>query len=190
MGNKGSKKDPTKLNDDEIQLLLANTSFTREEIITWHQGFLKDCPNGKLDKKKFIEIYKVFYPNGKADKFCSHVFKVFDSDSTGFIDFMEFLTAISVTAQGDTRKKLMLAFKVYDTDKNGRVDKKEMEKIIEAIYDLVGETDRKGSNSPSERVKQIMARLDKDNSGYLSEMEFVDGCSNDPILRGLLAPNS
>ena len=75
-------------------------------------------------------------------------------------------------------------------DKNGRVDKKEMEKIIEAIYDLLGEEHRKGENSPSERVKVIMQKLDKDQNGYLSEDEFVDGCLADPVLRSLLAPNS
>lgn len=34
------------------------------------KGFLRDCPNGRLDKKKFIEVYKRFYPQGKADAFC------------------------------------------------------------------------------------------------------------------------
>jgi len=190
MGNKTGKKDPTKITEEEFQILLACTSFSREEINQWHSGFIKDCPKGKLDKKRFIEVYKVFYPQGKADKFCSHVFKVFDTDSSGEIDFMEFLIAISITAQGDARKKLTLAFKMYDVDKNGKVDKKEMEKIIEAIYDLLGEDQRKGENSPSERVKQIMAKLDKDANGYLSEQEFVDGCIADPKLRGLLAPNA
>lgn len=122
-----------------------------------------------------MEVYKVFYPQGKADKFCSHVFKVFDTDRSGLIDFTEFLIAISVTAQGDARKKLILAFKMYDVDKNGTVDKKEMLKIIEAIYDLLGEELRRGENSPSERVKTIMNKLDKDNSGTLSENEFVEG---------------
>jgi hypothetical protein len=42
-----------------------------------------------------------------------------------------------------------------------------MEKIIEAIYDLLGEEQRKGDNSPSERVKVIMQKLDKDQNGYL-----------------------
>ena len=75
-------------------------------------------------------------------------------------------------------------------DKNGNVDKKEMEKIIEAIYDLVGEEHRKGENSPSERVKKIMNKLDKDRDGYLNEKEFVNGCLEDPVLRNLLAPNA
>jgi hypothetical protein len=39
-------------------------------------------------------------------------------------DFIEFLIAISITAQGDARKKLSLAFKIYDQDKNGTVDRK------------------------------------------------------------------
>lgn len=73
-----------------------------------------------MDKKKFIEAYQSFYPQGKADKFCGHVFKVFDVDQSSRIDFTEFLIAISVTSQGDAKKKLSMAFKMYDMDKNGK----------------------------------------------------------------------
>lgn len=73
-----------------------------------------------MDKKRFIDAYKAFYPQGKADKFCNHVFKVFDFDNSGQIDFTEFLIAISVTAQGNAKKKLSMAFKMYDMDKNGK----------------------------------------------------------------------
>ncbi len=68
-----------------------------------------------------------------------------------------------------------MAFNMYDVDKNGSVDKKEMQRIIEAIYDLLGEELHKGENSPSERVETIMSKLDKDNSGSLSKDEFVEG---------------
>lgn len=42
MGSKGSKgkKKTTQLSEDEINLLLSNTSFTREEIFKWHEGFI------------------------------------------------------------------------------------------------------------------------------------------------------
>ncbi len=80
----------------------------------------KKGPKGQLDKKKFIDAYKAFYPQGKADKFCHHVFKVFDADGSGTIDFTEFLIAISVTAQGNAKKKLGMAFKMYDMDRNGK----------------------------------------------------------------------
>ncbi|RNA44289.1 neuronal calcium sensor 2-like [Brachionus plicatilis] len=184
------KSDPAELTQEEIQLLLQNTHFNQKQIEEWHSGFIKDCPKGKLDKKKFIDVYKQFYPHGKADKFCGHVFKTFDTDGSGEIDFVEFLIAISVTSQGDIKDKLRMAFNMYDIDKNGRIDKKEMEKIIEAIYDLLGEENRKGENSPPRRVLKIMAKLDKNNDGSLSPDEFINGCLNDEILRHLLAPNA
>jgi len=65
-------------------------------------------------------VYKEFYPQGKADKFCAQVFSVFDADNSGRIDFTEFLIAISVSTQKDIKKKLHLAFAMYDTNKNGK----------------------------------------------------------------------
>lgn len=74
MGSKKSKPDKkstkNELTDEEILLLLKNTHFNREQILEWHVGFIKDCPKGKLDKKKFVDVYKQFYPHGKAEKFC------------------------------------------------------------------------------------------------------------------------
>lgn len=51
----------------------------------------KDCPSGKLNKKKFIEVYKQFYPTGKAEKFCEYVFRTFDTDGSGNIGNSTFL---------------------------------------------------------------------------------------------------
>ena len=81
MRNKDKDNENGILTEEKIKSLMENTSFKREEIIKWHEGFIKDCPKGQLTKKKFIEVYKVFYPHGKADKFCSLVFKVFDTGS-------------------------------------------------------------------------------------------------------------
>jgi Ca2+-binding EF-hand superfamily protein len=64
-----------------------------------------------------------------------------------------------------------------------------MEKIILAIYDLIGETNRKGDNDPKQRVSAIFQKLDRDNSGTLTEEEFVEGCLQDPVLMKFLAPN-
>lgn len=65
-----------------------------------------------------------------------------------------------------------------------------MVKIIEAIYDLLGEENRKGENSPPKRVNKIMLKLDQNNDGSLSADEFIEGCLHDDILRNLLAPNA
>ncbi|CAF4904662.1 unnamed protein product, partial [Rotaria sp. Silwood2] len=90
MGNKTSgneKKDPAILTDEDLKTLKMNTQYTEEEILAWHSGFLKDCPTGKLDKKQFLNVYRRFYPEGKADKYCNFVFKAFDIDNNNWIDF-------------------------------------------------------------------------------------------------------
>ena len=95
---------------------------------------LQDCPNGKLTPNTFCEMYKMFFPAGDADKFCENVFRTFDADKSGTIDFkvgklllkedgatsvsevllrflQEFLMAIDVTSAGTPREKLLWAFR-------------------------------------------------------------------------------
>jgi hypothetical protein len=40
MGNSQHREALVDLTEDHIQMLLDNTSFSREEIIDWHNGFL------------------------------------------------------------------------------------------------------------------------------------------------------
>jgi Ca2+-binding EF-hand superfamily protein len=69
------------------------------------------------------------------------------------------MIAFSTTVKGDIQEKLRMTFKTFNNDKNSKIDKKELEKIIEAIYDLMGEENRKGENAPSARVKRTMLKL-------------------------------
>ncbi|CAF2541686.1 unnamed protein product [Rotaria sp. Silwood2] len=74
-----------------------------------------------------------------------------------------------------------------DTDKFGR--RKEMKKIMDAIFDLLGE-ERKGTNTPQLKVDQIFSRMDTNGDGKLSKEEFISGCLQDDYLRRLLAPSA
>ena len=69
-------------------------------------------------------------------------------------------------------------------DRNGSLDKKEIEQIYVAIYDLLGEEkeNRKGENDPKVRVVELFKKLDKDSSGILSEEEFIQGCLGKNLL--------
>ena len=92
--------------------------------------FQRDCPDGLLSKNKFLEVYSTFFPTGNPDKFCNHVFRSFDGDNSGKIDFKEFLLAINITSGGDPKSKLDWAFTMYDIDGNGTIEKNEMVEII------------------------------------------------------------
>ena len=90
----------------------------------------RDCPDGLLSKAKFLEVYSTFFPAGNPDQFCEHVFRSFDKDNSGKIDFKEFLLAINITSGGNPSQKLNWAFAMYDIDGNGTIEKNEMVEII------------------------------------------------------------
>ena len=78
----------------------------------WYKGFKQDCPDGHLTREAFMKIYSKCFTGGSAQDFCDHVFRTFDSDKNGFIDFKEFLLAIDVTSSGTPEQKLNWAFRL------------------------------------------------------------------------------
>ncbi|CAF4248652.1 unnamed protein product, partial [Adineta steineri] len=117
-------------------------------------------------------------------------FATFDQNDDGSIDFDEFLLAISATSHGDLDDRLSVAFDMYDISDDGFIDQKELAKMILAMYDLVGETDRKGDRDPKKRATEIISKLDVGGDKKLNKQEFIAGCKNDPVIRRLLAPNA
>ena len=83
MGCSSSKTTAVNLTDEDIAFLTRNTQYTEKEIRDWYKGFQRDCPDGKLTKPKFIEIYQMFFSGGSASRFCEHVFRTFDADQDG-----------------------------------------------------------------------------------------------------------
>ncbi len=51
----------------------------------------KDCPDGKLSRSKFEKTYNSFselqLKSENAHKFSKYLYKAFDKDRNGFIDF-------------------------------------------------------------------------------------------------------
>ena len=178
------------LSDDDLEFCKRNTRYTEDEIKNWYKNFKKDCPSGILTKEKFVDVYKLFFPRGNAENFCNHVFRTFDTDKNGEINFVEFLLAINVTLSGTLQEKLKYAFKLYDVDGNGLIDQGEMNRIVLAIYELIGENDdMTPKDTPEDRTRLIFSQMDLNGDGYLTQDEFVQGCEKDNELSSLLAPH-
>ena len=115
-----------------------------------------DCPEGRLDKKDFGKIYTQFFPFGDPGEFANYVFDVFDENKNGYIDFKEFICALSATSRGTLEEKLKClslsgvslldligasagAFQLYDINRDGHISYQEMLQIVQAIYKMTGQ---------------------------------------------------
>ncbi|KAF1426560.1 Neuronal calcium sensor 1, partial [Spheniscus magellanicus] len=169
-----------------------------------YKGFIKDCPSGQLDAAGFQKIYKQFFPFGDPTKFATFVFNVFDENKDGRIEFSEFIQALSVTSRGTLDEKLRCkcsprdagglspsallwlagAFKLYDLDNDGYITRNEMLDIVDAIYQMVGNTVElpEEENTPEKRVDRIFAMMDKNADGKLTLQEFQEGSKADPSI--------
>uniref|UniRef100_A0A0X3P222 Neuronal calcium sensor 2 n=1 Tax=Schistocephalus solidus TaxID=70667 RepID=A0A0X3P222_SCHSO len=175
-----------KLPKEDLEFLMSNTHFTKKQIKQWYNGFIRDCPSGQLSKKKFIEVYSGFFPDGNAEEFCTHVFRTFDKDNSGKIDFKEFLLAINITSGGRPKEKLEWAYQMYDIDGNGTIERNEMVEIIRAIYSMLGADGSSAELSPEARTEEIFAKMDENKDGVLTRDEFMNGCLSDQYLLSML----
>lgn len=132
----------------------------------------------------FSRYFERLRPDKELQLFGAQIFNAFDANKNGRIDFCEFLIAISLTTDSDPEQKLRFAFKMYDINNDDKLDIHEVEKIIEGIYDFTGQKERKGKSAPREVAKSLLRKCDKDESGYLTQDEFIHTIA-DPTLNAL-----
>jgi len=185
----GQKASQLKLTD--IYQLRNETLFTESEIKEFHRDFLKHHPSGKMTEEDLQKLYKKVFPTGDPKMLVNQIFRIYDTDKNGFIDFREFLCVLSVIANGPSQAKLKLAFELYDQDGSGFISREEYESILMASLLCQGIrkaacalTKNEGAEKNPDRV--TFERLDSNSDNKVSFEEFEEYSKRDPTLVGLM----
>ncbi|XP_006808328.1 guanylate cyclase activator 1d [Neolamprologus brichardi] len=166
MGNHGSSLDD----------ILA------EDMNHWYNKFMKESPSGLITLFELKAILNLKGLNEEANRCVEQVFFTFDMDGDGYINFVEYIAAISLMLKGEINQKLKWYFKLFDQDGNGKIDKEELETILQAIQDITQNKDI----DPEEIVSLIFERIDVKGEGELTLEEFIEGAKDHEDIMDML----
>ncbi|CAF1228963.1 unnamed protein product, partial [Didymodactylos carnosus] len=88
---------PERLNSSQIQALASKTKYSKDEIEKYYHKFITEYPSGKISKEAFYEAYHELHPEAKSHQDAA-MFKKFDINNSGDIDFREFMVALKANS--------------------------------------------------------------------------------------------
>ncbi|XP_018949093.1 visinin-like [Cyprinus carpio] len=175
MGNAKSSAMSKEILED----LKLSTKFSENELSQWYENFQKQCPSGRITPEEFQKIYERFFPDSDAAAYAQHVFRSFDTNDDGTLDFKEYIIALHMTSTGKTERKLEWAFSLFDVDKNGYITKSEVAEICQAIFKLIPKDEQENlpaeENTPEKRADKLWSFFNKKDNERLAEGEFIQG---------------
>uniref|UniRef100_A0A673BKL3 Guanylyl cyclase-activating protein 1 n=1 Tax=Sphaeramia orbicularis TaxID=375764 RepID=A0A673BKL3_9TELE len=136
----------------------------------WYKKFMTECPSGLLTYYEFKKFFGLRNLSETSNAYVKTMFTTFDMNDDGFIDFMEYVAALSLVLKGEVQQKLRWYFKLYDIDGSGCIDRDELLLII------------KVSLSPHDFATMVFDKIDVNGDGELSYEEFMEGVQNDEML--------
>ncbi|XP_048220573.1 Kv channel-interacting protein 4 isoform X1 [Perognathus longimembris pacificus] len=173
---------------EALELLEAQSKFTKKELQILYRGFKNECPSGVVNEETFKEIYSQFFPQGDSTTYAHFLFNAFDTDHNGAVSFEDFIKGLSILLRGTVQEKLNWAFNLYDINKDGYITKEEMLDIMKAIYDMMGKCTYPvlKEDAPRQHVETFFQKMDKNKDGVVTIDEFIESCQKDEnIMRSM-----
>merc|ERR1712215_663091 len=182
----GSKNGKPVLREEDIMALTKSSGLEEAQVKEFFDKFIVDYPNGKLKVKDFRETMLKALPKKDANKMDKHVFRMYDNDSDGLIDFTEFMLVFHIMSDSSPEEVLVKIFRVFDVDSDGTISKKEMKKLIKDMYGLL-KTDDPSISAEKMIAKTAFAEMDENQDGTISQEELVRACMGQQEISKLLA---
>ncbi|KAE8298594.1 Guanylyl cyclase-activating protein 1 [Larimichthys crocea] len=145
----------------------------------WYRKFMTECPSGLLTFYEFKQFFGLRNLSESSNAYIKTMFSTFDLNNDGFMDFMEYVAALSLVLKGGVQQKLRWYFKLYDIDGSGCIDREELLLIIKSIRAINGMS---YDVSAEDFANMVFDKIDTNGDGELSYEEFMEGIQNDEML--------
>uniref|UniRef100_A0A8D0BFZ0 Guanylyl cyclase-activating protein 1 n=1 Tax=Salvator merianae TaxID=96440 RepID=A0A8D0BFZ0_SALMN len=161
----------------------AVEELSTTECHQWYKKFMTECPSGQLTLHEFKQFFGLKNLSPASNAYIEQMFETFDFNKDGYIDFMEYVAALSLVLKGKVEQKLRWYFKLYDVDGNGCIDRDELLNIIKAIRTI---NPCHEVMTAEEFTNMVFDKIDINGDGELSLEEFMEGVQKDEVLLDIL----
>jgi len=174
------------LREEDIAALSKSSGLDETQVKEAFNAFVAEHPNGKMKPKDFREMMSKALPKKDASKMEKHVFRIYDANNDGYIDFTEFMLIFFIMSEGAPEEVLTKIFRVFDVNSDGSITQKEMTKLIKDMYGLLKLED---PNLAAKGLiaKSAFAEMDKDQDGKVTTSEFIAACTGQEEFSKMLA---
>lgn len=161
-----------------VDILSEKCQIEKEEVKEKYENFQKNYPEGEITKDEFLQTMS-------NSLMAESLFRVFDEDNSGALNFFEYLQAENVTVLDSNDDKLNWIFMAFDQDGGGFIDVNEIRDIVTCLFRFAKmEEDQDLLQACVEDLQSI---IDKDGDGDISRDEFVKNAANCKFITNLLS---
>ena len=120
----------------------------------------------------------------------SHIFRMYDSNGDGYVDFREFMIVLYVMSHGTPEENLKKIFQVFDINNDGTVSQKELDRVVKDLFQSFKKTKDDADeivNNEENLAKEAFKEMDVNIDGKITQEEFIHACLSRETLSTMLA---
>lgn len=175
----------TSLSEEDLEYLRRKTKEDKSQLEAQYQVFLTKHPDGHISKSSFKLMLSEGFPGANVKNLSKHIWRMFDIDNNGFINFKEFRMVLHVMSYGSSKDNLKQIFRVFDINRDGKIDPQELKKIVKDLIKL--DQDKKDKIDKESLAKAAFSEMDENEDGKVSRREFINACLEKKKFSTILA---
>merc|ERR1711994_81489 len=107
-------------------------------------------------------MIRTCYPGVETEALERHIFRMYDANSDGCIDFKEFMVLLYIMSAGTPEQNLEQIFRIFDINGDGTISWREMRRIVEDIFQLLSKDDNPAKASDEALASMAFDEMDSD----------------------------